>query len=104
MAAAVSALTAALGVAVAMLSTALALLGIVLVRLSRDAREAREETAMAWAMRDDWTEHARLLQNRLDTVDRHYATPVYQQPWPAPGARHSAAAETVTMPTYVEGT
>lgn len=97
-----SALTTALAVAVAMLSTALVLLGVVLVRLGRDAREAREETAMAWAMRDDWTEHARLLQNRLDTVDRHYAmTPAYQ-PWA--GARHSAAAETVTMPTYVEGT
>lgn len=100
-----SALTTALGVAVAMLSTALVLLGVVLVRLGRDARTAREDEAMAWISVRDWTEHSRLLQNRLDTVDRHYAmTPAYR-PWVATtggGARHGAA-ETVTMPTYVEG-
>jgi hypothetical protein len=98
----VSALTTALGVAVAMLSTALVLLGVVLVRLSRDTREARQETAMAWAMRDDWTEHARLLQNRLDAVDQHYAmTPSYR-PWVA-GARHRAD-DTVILSRVEEAT
>lgn len=91
-------LAIALGAALAMVGLALVLLSIVLVRLSRDAREYRAEALTAWASAKDWKSEARRLARERDTVDRHYAgVPEWT------GARHQSHP-TITIPTYREGT
>lgn len=111
MAAAVTGSTSIVGLIVALAgcTVALAMFGIVLVRLSRDLREARSECGEAWERVDEWTDHARRLEKELDSRGP-YIAPAYQHPWPAPARangvpRHAAPGDvTVSMPRVGEGT